>query len=323
MQENFQSSSKENIKSKGGVAPFGYVWRDGKLVVEKDEARVRKLIYELFLKHKRKKTVANILNESGYRTRKGAKFSDTTIDRLLRDTTAKGIKLIDEKEIKVESIIDEDIWQRVNNILGEKQVKQSNHLFSGLVFCICKTKMLVSNNQKNFICKKCKNKIEKTILEEAFLFQLENSSSSQKNQKFSGNIKKLRSQSSPIDFWQYLTKREKQILIENLINRIQIQKHTILIEFGIEPNSLFKAAGNGQQYSEATKAQETRENEENNSQADEPLMSEKEAAAFLGISKMTLMRRRKANKIAYYRVGFRILYSKEKHLLPFLEKCEK
>lgn len=75
----------------GGVSPFGYRWHGGNLVIDQDESPVRKLIFELFLKHKRKKTVAKILNDLGYRTIKNkALFSDTTIDRLLRDTTAKG-----------------------------------------------------------------------------------------------------------------------------------------------------------------------------------------------------------------------------------------
>ena len=55
----------------------------------------------------------------------------------------------------------------------------------------------------------------------------------------------------------------------------------------------------------------------------EPLLSEAEAAAFLGISKMTLLRNRNAGNLGFFRVGFRVLYSKEKHLIPFLIGCEK
>jgi excisionase family DNA binding protein len=52
-------------------------------------------------------------------------------------------------------------------------------------------------------------------------------------------------------------------------------------------------------------------------------LSEAEAAKFLGISKMTLLRKRSAGIIGFFRVGFRVLYSNEKHLIPFLESCEK
>ncbi|MCQ4574304.1 MAG: recombinase family protein [Candidatus Brocadiales bacterium] len=183
-------------KPLGGQASFGYQWKHRKLVPNPNEVPVRKLIYELFLEHKRKKTVARLLNEGGHRTRKGSKFSDTTIDRLLRDATAKGLHRANytrslgrnekwtEKPrtewifTKVEAIVSEEIWDQCSHILEEQDKKNKRptrkavHLFTGFAFCTCGHKMYVPSNSPKYICYKCRNKIGVNDLEEILHEQL-------------------------------------------------------------------------------------------------------------------------------------------------------
>jgi excisionase family DNA binding protein len=55
----------------------------------------------------------------------------------------------------------------------------------------------------------------------------------------------------------------------------------------------------------------------------ERLISEKEAAARLGISRITLLRMRRAGRIKFYRIGTRVLFDPDKHLADFLASTER
>lgn len=183
-------------KPLGGAASFGYEWKDKGLIVNQQEAPIRKLVYELFIKYKRKKTVATELNKLGYRTRSGSQFSDTTVDRLLKDPTAKGERVanytrslgegkkwvIKPKEewvvMPCEPIVSEDIWNEANQILDSQTTKRrkpgprSVHLLSGFVSCTCGKKMYVFHEAPTYACKKCKNRIGVEDIDEIYHTQL-------------------------------------------------------------------------------------------------------------------------------------------------------
>src|SRR6202035_4256590 len=54
-------------KSINGASPYAYVWKDRKLVINPEEADIRRKAYQLFFKLRRKGQVARELNGAGYR----------------------------------------------------------------------------------------------------------------------------------------------------------------------------------------------------------------------------------------------------------------
>jgi site-specific DNA recombinase len=183
-------------KPLGGAASYGYKWKGKELVIDEKEAPIRKLLHETFLKTKRKKATAKELNDLGYRTRNGSSFSDTTIGRLLRDSTAKGIRLANYTKslgegknwvIKPESewikipcppVITEELWNDCNAVLDQQEKKRSSvgprtvYLLSGYVYCTCNAKMYVFTESPVYKCKKCKRKIAVADLDEIYHDQL-------------------------------------------------------------------------------------------------------------------------------------------------------
>lgn len=316
----------DSKNSASGTAPYGYRRQGNSLVPDETEVPVIKLIYELFFRHQRKKTVAGLLNEQGFRTRNGALFSDTSVERILRDAAACGIYQTGQngksKEIKLEPIVSEELWKQVNVILSQekKPLKKAVHLFAGLIFCACGGRMAVPSNSPKYVCQTCRRKIGLKDSEEIFREQLK---------AFPFSTTENESETL-YDYWLHLNKDEKRIVVEQLVEHITVGERDIEIEFGIAPNSHELMAFGQQDFEAETEPHiaNTASTLPESEKADpaefvEPLLSETEAAKILGISKMTLLRKRNGGEIKFFRVGFRVLYSKEKHLVPFLKKCER
>jgi site-specific DNA recombinase len=190
---------REMGKFVGGNVSYGYKLENSYIVVNEEEAPVRKLIYELFLEYKRRSTVARILNERGYRTRKNKKWSDTTVTRLIKNSDAKGIRRSNHTRKKTSenpywqkpksewrfdpcpAIVSEELWDSCNAILREQEAKSTQtkplnqrvHIFTSYLYCHNGHKMSLATKTNKYTCSACKVRIDKGDLEEIFKTRLE------------------------------------------------------------------------------------------------------------------------------------------------------
>jgi site-specific DNA recombinase len=182
-------------KTINGMAPYGFQWKDRKLIIQPDEAPVVRKAYELFLQYRRKGTVAKLLNAAGHRARKGALWSDTQVRRVLAESAIKGIYYFNrvckngpwkgtekpEEEwgrVECEAIVSPTVWDQVN-LITEEQLKLWKkpgrvplHIFGNLTWCLCGGKMYARSDSPKYHCRKCNRKIPTADLESIFREEL-------------------------------------------------------------------------------------------------------------------------------------------------------
>ena len=137
-----------------------------------------------------------MLNQRGYRTRRGKEFSGTTIGGMIADPTPKGLhranfttrdenanRLVLKPESEwvyqpVEAILSAELWNECARILSEQSAtrkppaKRAVNLFAGFTYCACGERMYVRSNTPKYVCEACRNKIPISDLEAIYRTQL-------------------------------------------------------------------------------------------------------------------------------------------------------
>ncbi|WP_231559674.1 recombinase family protein [Bacillus sp. UNC322MFChir4.1] len=143
-----------------GIIPFGYDRVDKKLVINEEEAKIVREIFELQEKQIGYKTISKYLNEKGIRTKAGNNWSGTTIKHILTNSLYKGEYIMNQYGyVKVDgrkkriinpkekwtifedhhpAIIPKEQWDHVNNLGDEKRTRtkvDKKNEFRGIVYC--------------------------------------------------------------------------------------------------------------------------------------------------------------------------------------------
>lgn len=150
-------ASKKKGMWMGGNIPFGYDVNDRKLVINKDEAKIIRTLFDTYLETNSIIDTARSLNNSGFRTKswvsrkgkvtQGAKFDKQIVRRILEFPLYNG-KIKHKDKVYTgqhEAIIADDIWQRVQDILKDDDnrnkisIPQSritvSPLLKGVLYC--------------------------------------------------------------------------------------------------------------------------------------------------------------------------------------------
>lgn len=163
-----QQAIKNNVVL-GNSRIFGYDKKDKRLVINEDEAKMVRELFELYATDKYSmKQIENLFWEKGYRNRNGNKIAHSTMSNTISNPKYKGyyvgnkVKVVDmftkkqhflppeewvmfkdESGEIVPSIVSEELWEQANAVLARrsKDVKnrqnQCNHqnLLTGKLFC--------------------------------------------------------------------------------------------------------------------------------------------------------------------------------------------
>lgn len=152
--------SIENGVVMGNSRIFGYTKKDGKLIIDEHEAKMVKMIYELYATGDYSlRNISDILFEKGFKNHSGNKISHTTIKSILQNPKNKGyycgnkVKILDYRTKKqkflsheqwimykdetgdiVPAIVSETLWDRCNELLKSRRVTEMVGNYGGKRF---------------------------------------------------------------------------------------------------------------------------------------------------------------------------------------------
>lgn len=163
------NNAHRNRQSKGKVCTnstiMGYNLIDGKLVINKEEAKIVKYIYDEYINGVGFRIIARNLYNMGIKSKNNTMFEPTSLRRIIANSKYKGTltmnmvhKDFDTKKMyklpkeqwiihedAVPAIVTKEIWDKANSLLEIKKINipegsligknNGNHLLSGKIIC--------------------------------------------------------------------------------------------------------------------------------------------------------------------------------------------
>lgn len=128
----------------GGQVPLGYDIKNKKYVVNKHEAEIIRLIFDLYNRGYSYLKIANTLNEKGYRTKKGKKYNRNSFRRILKNELYYGVYTynLNDETIKIENgvppIVTKEVFLKAQENAKNRKTIPANdnytYIANGLIY---------------------------------------------------------------------------------------------------------------------------------------------------------------------------------------------
>jgi excisionase family DNA binding protein len=231
-----------------GSVPFGLRRQDGRLVPDAVEAAIVAEIAEAFLASGgRMKATAAALNAKGYRTRQGARWSDTAVARALRVVSHDGV-------------VPDALRRRCLELLQSRSDSEGApgrrpvHYLGTVVACVCTGRMYVVGNgpSAKYVCRACRSKISVETLERVFAESLASV------EVLPGEVLEACSDSpraaelprrmgdAPVsvgNVWSVMESQEKQLFVDVAVSRVVVDRDSIRVIYALEADSGTESPG--------------------------------------------------------------------------------
>ena len=176
----------EQCKYNGGIVPFGFAVDEAKnYILDKEKSPIVQEIFQRVSAGETEKGIIDDLNKRGVKNARNTSFSKNSLQNILRNERYKGIYIYSDVRIPdgMPRIIDDDLFDEVQEILGSKQhhghrPSTEDYMLTGKLYCgHCKELMKGTSGtsktgkiHRYYMCtqapRKCKKKnIRKEYLE--------------------------------------------------------------------------------------------------------------------------------------------------------------
>ncbi len=167
------NTNAEHCISNGGTTPLGfYIGDDRKYHIDKENAHIVKIIFEMYSDGNTIKSIIDYLNSKNYKTVLGNKFNKNSICKMLRNKKYNGYYTYNDIEIKdgIPKIIDDDLFEKCQIIMENnkkapaRKKAEEEYLLSGKIVCgDCNSAMVGisgrGRNNNKYSYYRCKNSL--------------------------------------------------------------------------------------------------------------------------------------------------------------------